>query len=108
TVAIKWCNSDQRGNFTAVVVSQLPDLRQEISSPARPPTVHRARVRGVGQKFSWWFDVFFFEQVELFVVFFFFVGYGSVRYFDWSAIQPWHGSILHRARLILSHHQQMP
>src|SRR2546430_15950420 len=35
TVAIKWCHSDQRRNFTAVVVGQLPHLCPQERCRAR-------------------------------------------------------------------------
>src|SRR5262249_41951193 len=82
TVAIKWCNSDQRRNFTAVEVFQLPPPRPEESSRARTYSLDGGQALCFCRKFWCCFVVFFFEQIKLLDLFFDLV--------DQSAIQSLH------------------
>src|SRR5262249_3427790 len=82
TVAIKWCNSDQRRNFTAVELSPLPHPRPGESSRARTYSVDGGQLLCFWRKFLWCFDVFFDEQIKLLDLFFDLV--------DQSAIQSLH------------------
>src|SRR5262249_43502916 len=64
TVAIKWCNSDQRRNFTAVELSQLPHPPQEESSRARTHSVDGGQLLCFCPKLWGWFHVFFVEPIN--------------------------------------------
>src|SRR5262249_58087768 len=81
TVAIKWCNSDQRRNFTAVELSPLPHPRPEESSRARTYSLDGGQLLCFWRKILGWFSVFFFEQNKLLDLFFFLVDQSAVLTF---------------------------